>query len=89
MLVNVLFLLIQYFLINTSNKSPMTSNGISKYIQKIFNRKRNKNISSSLLRSIYITAQYEKNLNIKNKKELAKDMLHSKGVSEQIYNKIN
>lgn len=79
----------EYFLINTSNKSPMTSNGISKYIQKIFNRKRNKNISSSLLRSIYITAQYEKNLNIKNKKELAKDMLHSKGVSEQIYNKIN
>lgn len=78
-----------YFLINVSNKTPMTANGISKYIQKIFKRKRNKSISSSLLRSIYITDKYENNnLTQKQKKDIAKDMLHSKTMSEQVYNKI-
>lgn len=78
-----------YFLINVSNKTPMTPNGISKYIQKIFKRKRNKSISSSLLRSIYITDKYENNnLTQKEKKDIAKEMLHSKSMSEQVYNKI-
>lgn len=78
-----------YFLINVSNKTPMTANGISKYLQKIFMRKRNKTISSSLLRSIYITDKYENNnLTQKEKKGLAKEMMHSKNMSEQVYNKI-
>ena len=79
-----------YFLINVSNKTPMTPNGISKYIQKIFKRKRNKSISSSLLRSIYITDKYENNnLTQKQKKDIATEMLHSKTMSEQVYNKID
>ncbi len=78
----------EYFLINPTTKTPMTPNGISKYISKIFKKRRDKTISSSLLRSIYITNKYKDNLSTKEKKDLAEDMLHSKTMSETVYNKI-
>ncbi len=79
----------EYFLINPTTKTPMTPNGISKYISKIFKKRRDKTISSSLLRSIYITNKYKDNLSTKEKKDLAEDMLHSKTMSENVYNKID
>ncbi len=79
-----------YLLINTKDFNPMTANGITKYLNKIFQKHYKKNISSSLLRSIYITKQYENpKLSISDKKKLANDMLHSKNVSESVYNKID
>ena len=66
----------------------MTANGITKYLQKIFKSNLGKSISTSLLRSIYITSKYKENLNIKQKKELAENMLHSKPMAETAYNKI-
>ena len=73
---------------NTEKGSPMTANGITKYLQKIFKNNLGKSISTSLLRSIYITHKYKENLNTKQKKELATNMLHSKPMAEQVYNKI-
>lgn len=73
---------------NTKKGSPMTANGITKYLQKIFKNNLGKSISTSLLRSIYITHKYKENLNTKEKKELATNMLHSKPMAEQVYNKI-
>jgi len=73
---------------NTKKGSPMTANGITKYLQKIFKTNLGKSISTSLLRSIYITHKYKENLNTKQKKELATNMLHSKPMAEQVYNKI-
>lgn len=83
-----------YLLINLSGNqktpkgSPMTANGITKYLQKIFLKHLGKSISTSLLRSIYISHKYKQNLNTKEKKELAVDMLHSKPMAEEVYNKI-
>lgn len=78
-----------YLLINTKDFTPMTANGITKYLNKIFQKHYKKNVSSSLLRSIYITKQYENpKLTISEKKKLAEEMLHSKNVSESVYNKI-
>ena len=78
-----------YLLINTSNDSPMKANGISKYLNKIFMKHLNKKISTSLLRSIYITNKYNGNMSNKDKKELAMDMGHTKSTAETIYNKID
>jgi len=79
-----------YLLINTKDFTPMTANGITKYLNKIFQKHYKKNVSSSLLRSIYITKQYENpKLTILEKKKLAEEMLHSKNVSESVYNKID
>jgi len=78
-----------YLLINTSNDSPMKANGISKYLNKIFMKHLNKKISTSLLRSIYITNKYNGNMTTKDKKELAMDMGHTKSTAETIYNKID
>ena len=78
-----------YLLINVSNNSPMKANGISKYLQKIYLKNLNKKISTSLLRSIFITNKYDKNMSQKEKKNLAENMGHSKNTAEQVYNKIN
>ena len=80
-----------FLLINISNDSPMKANGISKYLNKIFDKHFDKKISTSLLRAIYISNKYNggKKLSTKEKKDLASDMAHSKSTAEQIYNKID
>lgn len=80
-----------YLLINTSNDTPMKANGISKYLNKIFNKHFKKNVSTSLLRSIYISHKYngDKQLSTKEKKDLANEMGHTKQTAETIYNKID
>lgn len=78
-----------YLLINITTNTPMTANGISKYLNKIYKKHFDKVISTSLLRSIYITNKYNDNLSQKQKKELAEDMQHSKDIAEKVYNKID
>ena len=78
-----------FLLVNISNNTPMTPNGISKYLQKIFKKHLNKNISTSLIRSIYTTHKYKGNMSIKEKKQLANEMMNSKGTAETVYNKID
>ena len=78
-----------FLLVNISTNTPMTPNGISKYLQKIFKKHLNKNISTSLIRSIYTTHKYKGNMSIKEKKQLATEMMNSKGTAETVYNKID
>lgn len=80
-----------FLLINVSNNTPMTANGISKYLTKIFKKHFDKKISTSLLRSIYISHKYngDRQLTTKAKKELADEMGHTKKTAETIYNKID
>lgn len=81
---------IDYLLVNLSNNTPMNANGITKYLNKIFLKHFGKKVSTSLLRSIYITSKYANgNMTIEDKKKLAEEMLHSKNVSESVYNKID
>ena len=77
-----------YLLVNPSENTPMTANGISKNLIKLFNSYTDKNVSSSLLRTIYITDKYKnQNLSIKEKKKLGKEMLHSSKMAEEVYAK--
>ena len=81
---------IDYLLVNLSNNTPMNANGITKYLNKIFLKHLGKKISTSMLRSIYVSSKYSNpNMTISEKKDLAEQMLHSKNVSETIYNKID
>ena len=78
-----------FLLVNVSKNTPMTANGISKYLQKIFKKHLGKNISTSLIRSIYTTHKYKGNMTQKEKKQLATEMMNSKGTAETVYNKID
>jgi len=81
---------IDYLLVNLSNSTPMNANGITKYLNKIFLKNFGKKVSTSLLRSIYISSKYANpNMTIQDKKKLADQMLHSKSISESVYNKID
>lgn len=78
-----------YLLVNISNNTPMKANGISKYLNKIYMKQLGKKVSSSLLRSIYITHKYNGKMSIKEKKQLADKMGHTQKTAENIYNKID
>lgn len=76
------------FLLTNVDGTKMTANGLTKYINKIFKTKYpNKNVSSSLLRAIYIS-ENTSGINMKQRKELANKMGHSVPTQEQIYTKI-
>lgn len=73
----------KHLLLNSKNE-PMTANGLTKYIQKVFEPTQKK-IGASMIRHIYIT---EKMGNYKKEsQELSDKMLHSVEVQGGIYNK--
>lgn len=55
-----------YFAYNT-RLDPITPNGITKFFTKIFKREFNKNVSTSLLRHIYLSDKYKKDLGEREK----------------------
>ncbi len=73
----------KHLLLNSKNE-PMSANGLTKYIQKVF-EPTGKKIGASMLRHIYITEKI--NPMTKQQKELADKMLHSTGVQQGVYNK--
>ena len=59
-------------------------------LRAILENYKGKTVSTSLLRSIYISHKYnDTNMSLKEKKELGKDMLHSKSTAETIYHKLD
>ena len=73
----------KHLLLN-SKKEPMTPNGLTKYLNKVFEPTGKKNISSSMIRHIYISEKFPPILD--EKKETADKMGHS--VSQQeLYSK--
>jgi hypothetical protein len=66
-------------LLLNSKKEPMTSNGLTKYLNKVFEPTGKNNISSSMIRHIFITDKFPPKL--EEKQEVADKMGHS--VSQQ------
>ena len=80
----------KYLLINVKDGSPMTANGITKNLNSLFETYKNKKVSTSLLRSIYISHKYnDTNMSLKEKKKLGQEMLHSANTANLVYNKID
>jgi hypothetical protein len=69
-----------YLLINTTNKSPMTSNGITKYLNKIFKPKK---VSTTLLRKLYLSDKYS----VQEMEDDAYIMGHSVKTQQLVYRK--
>ena len=69
-----------YLLINTKTLKPVTSNGVTKLLNKVFYPKK---ISSTLLRKIYLSEKY----NPQEQEDDADLMGHSKSVQQLIYTK--
>jgi len=72
------------YLILNSKGDPINANSLTKLLIKIF-EPTNKKISSSMIRSIYITERFPPNT--QEKKEVADAMLHSKNMQSEIYAK--
>lgn len=75
----------EYLIYNTRG-GPMTPNGLTKYLNKTFEPTGKKNISSTMLRHIYITEKLG-GPSLKEKKEIADKMGHSIATQE-IYKKV-
>ena len=74
----------EYLLINIRDENPMTSNGLTKYINKIFKPKK---VSTTILRKLYLSEKYPV---IHNRKDMKKDayiMGHSISTQQSIYRK--
>jgi hypothetical protein len=71
-------------LLLNSKGEAMSANGLTKYLIKVF-EPTGKKISSSILRSIYITEKFPPQT--KEKEELASKMLHSSDVAHSVYAK--
>lgn len=75
-------------LILNSKGEPISPNSLTKLLIKVF-EPTGKSISSSLLRSIYISEKFpvKEDPEKEEKQELASNMLHSVGVQQSIYSK--
>ena len=80
----------KYLLINVKDGSPMSANGITKNLNSLFQTYKNKTVSTSLLRSIYISHKYNNNnMTLKEKNKLAENMAHTKKTAETMYAKVD
>ena len=73
-----------YLLVNINKFDPMTKNGLTKYIQKIF---KPKNVSTTILRKVYLSTKYPVVYNRKDMKNDAYIMGHSIDTQQSIYTK--
>ena len=74
----------EYLLINIRDCNPMTNNGLTKYLNKIFKPKK---VSTTLLRKLYLSEKYPV---VHNRKDMKKDayvMGHSLETQQGIYRK--
>jgi hypothetical protein len=74
----------EYLLINIRDGNPMTNNGLTKYLNKIFKPKK---VSTTLLRKLYLSEKYPV---VHNRKDMKKDayvMGHSLETQQGIYRK--
>lgn len=81
-----------YFLVKTDKKTPMSPNGITKFLNRIFLKYTGKKISTSMIRHIVISKTLRGEKTIKQKEEEAKKIedkfFHSNAVNE-LYRKVD
>ena len=63
------------YLLITRSGTPLSANGITKHLTRIFKKEVGKNIGSSMLRHVYLSSKYGEE--VKSKKEDAEGMMHS------------
>lgn len=73
-----------YLLVNIKEFDPMTKNGLTKYIYKIFKPRK---VSTTILRKVYLTTKYPVIYNRKDMKDDAYVMGHSIDTQQGIYAK--
>lgn len=73
-----------YLLINIRQGDPMTKNGLTKYLNKIFKPKK---VSTTILRKVYLSNKYPVLYNRKDMKNDAYVMGHSIDTQQSIYTK--
>jgi len=78
----------EYLFLNHTTATPITENGLTKYITKIFKKFLNKSIAPSLLRSIYISSIDFSKMSYKTKSKIAREMGHSFDTQQKHYLKI-
>lgn len=75
-----------YYLTKSDRKTPMNSNGITKFLNKIFIKEYNKKISTSMLRHILISHANKDKPSIKeiekNEQKVEDTFMHSKNVND-------
>jgi len=75
----------RYLLINTTTNTPMGTNGLTKYLNKIFKPKK---VSTTMLRKFYLSHKYPVNFELeRQKKKDANIMGHSVKTQQRIYRK--
>jgi hypothetical protein len=75
----------QFLLINTTNLTPMTKNGLTKYINKIFLPKK---VSTTMLRKIYISEQFPVTNTMREMQDASYIMGHDIGTARKVYAKV-
>ena len=78
----------EYLFLNHTTATPINENGLTKYIQKIFQKYLNKSIGPSLLRSIYISNIDFSKMSYKTKMKIANEMGHSFDTQQKHYLKL-
>ena len=63
-------------------------NSLSKYLTKTFQDEFDKNISSNMLRHIFLSNLFKSNVTLKHRTEVARQMNHSIGIQESVYVKL-
>ena len=72
------------FLYNTRGKA-ITGDGLSKAMIKIMKEAFNKNISPTMLRTIYLSDKHQNDVSVEEKKTTAEEMGHSTGTAQTYY----
>ena len=71
-------------LLLTSNGQPMSRNLLTKFLQRLFYKHYRKKISTSALRSIFLTHKFDKN-QLEEQRTLARSMHHTPSVQRDFY----
>lgn len=71
-------------LVNTTNLEPMKTNGLTKYLNKIFSPKK---VSTTLLRKSYLSQKYPVEHSLRERQKDSDFMLHSVGMASSVYSK--
>ena len=72
------------YLLWTQNGTPMTRNGLTKFMQRMFYKHFRKKISTSALRSIFLTNKFDKS-QLEEQRVIAKAMHHTPEVARDFY----
>ena len=72
------------FLLLTQTGTPLSRNGLTKFLQRLFHKHYRKKISTSALRSIFLTHKFDKK-QLEEQREVAQAMHHTPDVARDFY----